>query len=284
MKLTRRKFLKIAGITAVTALASHYYLNNENMKKTPQKPGKILADIHSHLSKDNSIEDILKTLSYGLTGLTIWTDNRRIISYEDAIQYPNVNEIDKGFFAEITVGSSKGYFLKTQEISTDHHILAVACKKHIEKYSDARKVVEEIHKHNGLAILNHPYVITKEGFIPFRVGNAKDEIRIRELCEMVDEIEIFNAQNINPTLGIIIPNMKKANKKAKNLAKEFGFKGIAASDAHRVLEQSKISGIYLPEEHICLDSIKQNILSGNFERHEQYVSRWSFIKGMFLSK
>jgi len=101
------------------------------------------------------------------------------------------------------------------------------------------------------------------------------------LCKMVDEIEVFNAQNIN--LLPVVAWMKNANGKAKALAARHGFRGTAASDAHRLLSQVKISGIYLPFENLCMDAIKHYIKAGSFERHEQYVSRRSFLKGMFFS-
>lgn len=285
--MNRRKFLKIAGISlAVLAVGSHCCLNDEKMKRPPKKEGKILADLHSHLGRNNDLEDIAKTLSWGITGLAVWQtpkDNKKIFSYEDAVQLPNVREIDLGLFAEITVNGSKGYFAKVQEFESDFHILAIGCHKYLPRFRDARKAVEAIHASNGIAILNHPCSVYIGGLKKFRLSNEADDRKINELCGMVDEVEVFNAQNINPTLGIVIPNMKKSNEKAKAIAASKGFKGVASSDAHYVLKQSKIAGIYIPEDNLCIDAIKEHIKKGSFERHEQYVSRLSFIKGMMFS-
>lgn len=134
----------------------------------------------------------------------------------------------------------------------------------------------------GLAILNHPYVVsTGRKIIKYRLANEAEEKKLEELCKMVDEVEVFNAQNIN--LLPFVAWMKKANKKARLLAEQHGFRGTASSDAHRLLSQVRAAGIYLPFENICIDAIKEHIIKGNFERLENYVSRYSFLKGMFFS-
>lgn len=282
--MDRRRFLKIAGIGALAIGAGHCYLNDENMKKAPEKEGKILADMHSHLAKKSTLEGIAETLSWGITGLTTWYGNSTIISYNDAVQLPGVREIDLGLFAEIEVRGSRGYFAKTQEVEADFHILAVGCIRDLPNFDDSRKAVEAIHKYGGIAILNHPCTVATGGnrLIKYRVAEEKEIDKIKEICTMVDEVEVFNAQNINAVP--FAAWMKQSNRKAKEIAAEFGFKGVASSDAHRALSQSKVAGIYIPNENLCMDAIKRHIKAGNFERHEQYVSRWSFVDGMFLSK
>ena len=99
----------------------------------------------------------------------------------------------------------------------------------------------------------------------------------------VDEVEIFNAQCINPTLGLVVPNMKKANMRAEQLAVRYKFKGNVATDAHKRFEQVKLCGIYVDEEKLCIDKLKQDIKQGNFSNdYRRYVSRWSFVMGMFV--
>lgn len=287
--MDRRSFIKAAGISVIALAASSYcYLENEAMKKAPEIKGKVLADLHSHLSKNNKLEDIVKTLSWGVTGLTTRYGNDQLISYDIAMQIPGAREIDPRLFAEIPVGESKGYFIKTQEIEADFHILALGCQDDLPHFEDARKAVEAIHAAGGIAILNHPCTIAKRehGIIPFRTADEHDEEKIIELCDMVDEVEVFNAQNINAVP--VIAWMKRCNDKAKEIvAKRCMYnphKGIASSDAHRILSQSKVSGIYIPEESLCIESIKEYLWTGNFERYEQYVSRLSFLEGMFFSK
>jgi len=251
------------------------------MKKPPKKQGKIIADLHSHPSEENNLDGIINLLSWGLTGLAATNDESCILTYEDVLGLPTSKEIDKGLFAKFSFGGEKGYFVKTQEVMSNHHILAIGCKKYLPDYKDARKTVEEIHKQDGLAILNHPSVVSYSIWpIKYRLINENEEKRVKELCEMVDEIEVFNAQNIN--LIPVFAWMRKANKKAKELASEYNFKGIAASDAHLILEQVKTSGIYISEDNLSIDSLKDHIKNKNFDRFEQYVSHLSFLRGHFL--
>lgn len=252
------------------------------MKQPPEIKGRILADLHCHPSRNNSVEDIAEMLSWGITGLTASNGNKTYFTYDDAMQLPNVKEIDLGLFAGIEHNGREGYFARTQEINADFHVLALGCYNTLPSFTDARKSIEAIHKGGGLAILNHPYVLsTGRKIIKYRLANEAEERRLEELCEMADEVEVFNAQNIN--LLPVVAWMKNANRNAKALATKHGFHGTASSDAHRLLEQVKTAGVYLPSENLCMDSIKENIKKGNFERHEQYVSRRSFLKGMFFS-
>ena len=258
--------------------------------KQPQTPeGKIIADLHTHpadyLDKDETLEALC---SPGLVGLTHMNGNPRVLIYEKVLKgYSNaVKEIDRNQLAQIKNGNNIGYIARTQEIDCGlHHILAVGFEgDYLPDYKDARKAVEEIHKKQGIAILNHPYVTPQPKFVKYRYITSEEEIKVEELCEMIDEIEVFNAQSINPTLGIYVPNMKKSNDQAKKVASKYKFTGTAASDTHRALEQLKIAGIYIPKENLSIERIKDDVPSGNFEAYEQYVSRWSFLRGMFFLK
>ncbi len=255
------------------------------MKKAPEREGKIIADLHSHASEENDLNDIVTSLSWGITGLSVTNNGLGILSYEGALNLPHTREIDEGLFAELSLNGEKGYFVKTQEVKSDHHILAVGCKEYLDDYGDARKTVDEIHKQGGLAILNHPCIVSTGKNFPVRYRSIREneEKRVRELYGLVDEVEVFNAQCINPTFGIFVPNMKKVNKRAKELASEYGFKGTAASDAQFLLEQVKICGIYIPRDNLSIESLKDHIKNKNFERFEQYISRLSFLKGHLLS-
>jgi len=252
---------------------------------------RILADFHAHPANYHSQEETLGMLTRRcLIGLS-WLDYpgaKTILTYEQALGLPKVTEIDSGLLARIDNKHKTGYFIKTQELQPEQnivHLLALGCKKYISKELDAKEAIKTIHQQGGLAILNHPYVTVNRGsrIIPYRLINSEEEKEVEEISSLVDEIEVFNAQNINPTFGIVVPNMKKANELAQELTERQGKIGIAASDAHRRLEQIGITGIYLPEQDLCWESIRNNILTKNFERYEQYVSRWSFINGMFFS-
>ncbi len=253
------------------------------MKVPPEIEGKRLADLHCHPKRDYPAEGIAEMLSWGITGLAPFCRQHKFLSYEDALQLPNVREIDLGLFAEIEHNGQRGYFARAQEINADYHVLALGCYRMLPIFEDARIAVEAIHKEGGIAIVNHPYVVENKGhkIIRYRLANEIEEKRLEELCGMIDEIEVFNAQNIN--LFPVVAWMNNANEKAKKLAEKHGFKGTASSDAHRLIGQVKKAGIYLPSDDLCIDAVKEHIKNGNFERHEQYVSRCSFLKGMFFS-
>jgi len=284
--MKRRTFLKLMGAGALTTIGGGaLYLRDNDMIRPLKREGQVLADLHSHPANYKSLDETLEMLSSGLTGLAFIDCGaaNKILTYEQAIKLPGAEEVDSGLFAKITSNGKRGYFVKAQEILSDFHILVIGAKEKIPYFEDARKVVEEARKLNPALIqLNHPYVVANNHpIIKYRFINEEEERKVRELCQMVDQVEVFNAQNIN-TLVPGIPNMNLANYKAKILAEEFGFNGTASSDAHLRLEQVGISGIYLDEKNLNLDSLKEQVKRGNFERREQYVSRWSFGLGMFV--
>lgn len=244
---------------------------------------RILTDFHVHINKTIPPSALIDKLSNAVLGLAVLNRKRsHLLSYEEALDRLKsmdavVREIDPGIFAKFELGAAHGYILKVQEIISDHHVLAVGIKKDMPDYPDAREAVEEIHKQGGLAILPHPFIVEGK-LLTYRKINGKEKTRVRELCEMVDEIEAFNAQNIN--LFPIIAWMKHANVMAQILALEYGFRGIASSDSHHY-EQVKTSGIYLPNTVMSFSAIKEYIEDKNFIKKEKYISIPSFIKGIF---
>jgi len=282
MPVSRRRFLQLAGVGAA-GICSYSYLGS--MRRPPYIEGKVLADLHTHPDKESDLEDILELLSWGVTGLARVNNVDGFLTYDDALKLPKVKEIDKGVFAEISFNGSKGYFVKTQEVMSDYHILAVGCEGNpIQDHRDPRRTVEEIHNRGGLAILNHPYVARVNSWVRYRLINRYEEEKVRELCEMVDEVEVFNAQCINffPLFSFrFLPEILRfndANTKAKELASGYGFKGVASSDAHFLLDQVKIAGIYVLEDNLSIEALKYYIRTGNFDRYEKHASRWGIIR------
>lgn len=285
--MERRRFLIAAGALTLSGFGLERYFNNEPMHRAPVREGKVLADIHAHPSKYRNDKETLEMLLYpGIVGLTRYTIESHPLTYEEAVsRYSNLLiEVDKGKLAKFRHADS--YILRTQEVSSGKfHILAVGFDGgYFPFFGDARKAVDAIHKNNGIAVFNHPYLLPDRSFARYRVGGTEDEDLINEACAMVDEVEAFNAMCINPTLGILFPTMKEANKKADNLAKSFGFKGTVATDTHSSLDQPKVCGIYLEAKDICVEKIKYDIKHGNFDNdYRQYVSRKSFASG-FLKR
>lgn len=290
--LSRRQVLARIGLgTAAVVIPSKLYLDDEEMFYAPGRGNKIIADLHSHPANYKGDEETLEMLcSPGIVGLTYINNGRknRILTYEQVLSRFSglVEEVDKGNFARIK--GTSGYVMRTQEITGGtHHILAVGWEgnDYFPNYKDARKAVDEIHKKDGIAVLCHPYATPdrKAKIVKYRFLNIQEEEKMNELCEMVNEIEIFNAQCINPTLGIVVPNMKTANDLAERLALDCCFKGIVNTDAHLRLEQSKICGIHVDEKGLCAEKLKADISSKNFDNdYRKYVSRWSFAMGMFV--
>ncbi len=286
--MKRRMLLKLGLVSTVeVALISGgaLYLENEPMKRPPEKPGKIFLDLHAHPSKKNRKEDILKMLSWGITALTTNGYHNRILTYEKAITLPGVTEIDKGDFARIEYKGSTGYFLRAQELMSNHHILEIGLPqgRYLRLYNDSMKVAEIIKKEKCFMLLPHPYFIKrKDEFLGWGIVKGLEEKKIKELAEMADEVESFNASFIN--LMPIVAWFSEINDLNKKLAVKTGHKGFAASDAHRELEQVKVAGVYIPNDNLCLESIIHHIRTGNFENHERHISRASFIKGFWFSR
>lgn len=282
--LSRRGFLILGAIT-LASIGSYPYLNNEEMKNPPEIEGRILVDLHAHPSRQNSQRDLTSLLSSGVTGLTARNNSRRIFTYDDALQLPGVKEIDKGLFGSLSLGGRTGYFVRTQEVDSDFHILAVGCPKTIENYPDARRAIEEIRRQSGLAVLNHPYVNVELGYFRYpRLIRTEQEKRIRELCELVDEVEVFNASAINaiPFIADLSPANESARKLVNKLTQQgMPHVGIAVSDAHYRLEQVKIAGIYVPQEGLSIEALKDHIHKKRFDRFEQHISRLSILRGFF---
>jgi len=289
--VSRRKFLKRAGITtAVLTTSSYLYLDNEKMEQAPVLPGKVFCDLHSHPSNDYSIDDLMETLgSPGLTGLALkhWTEDKQdILTYEQALDLlpsSEIKEIDKGKVAHC----GQGYIARTQEILAGrHHLLAVGWNgDYFPDYQSIEKAVKDIHFRDGIAILNHPYAITGRKMLRLP-KSSEEESLIRKAYSLVDEVETHNSFCVN-----ILPyafDYRKMNENAETLRQtDFPhFKGTASSDCHHYLDQVKLAGIYIDQNRIetkGMAGIKEAILSGDFIRFGNaeegpYVSRYNLLK------
>ncbi|MBI2666707.1 hypothetical protein HYX13_03790 [Candidatus Woesearchaeota archaeon] len=286
--MNRRTFfeLSIAGlITACTG--SYFYLANEEMHSAPLRNEKVLCDLHAHPSSENDLTSILQMLgSSGLVGLAarVGKDNENILSYEKAVElvYRDYS------FKEITPGKlaqyDGGYFARTQEIVAGiHHLLAVGWDGDYFPYYDTlEEAVQKIHARNGIAILNHPFIVDEGKFI-MKLAQEQHLPAIRNAYQWIDEVEVHNASSID-LLPFFFP-MKSANSLARELADFYGHQGVAASDCHRDVRQVKRSGIYVQQrviEEEGMEGLKHAIAMGEFERFDAYVSRWSFFKGMLI--
>jgi hypothetical protein len=150
----------------------------------------------------------------------------------------------------------------------------LGCRQLLPDYRDARKTVEEIHKLGGKAIVAHPWL--KSNGKRFRFINEQEKMKIKELYDMADEVEGFNAQIIN--FIPVIAWVKEANYEAQKYAFLYGKMGISVSDAHFLYEQVKISGIYVPEENFEISALFHYLDNGDFCKYRQHVGWRSFLQ------
>ena len=197
------------GLTAAVALylalcsgCTSTYIR-DNVLKQAASEGKIVADLHVHPNKVNSLEEICETMSLGIIGLTringwengkIGKKNSTIFIYEDAAKLEGFKEIDKDRLGSFTYTGKDGkertgYVLRCQELIEDgvgdapgFHLLAVGCNSYVydikkddvevpleEKFS---RYVEAIHRRGGLAIYAHPYVLADDGVTLFILATS----------------------------------------------------------------------------------------------------------------
>jgi hypothetical protein len=259
---------------------AYEYMGDAHMKKpAARKNGKILVDLHVHLTKKCKEHELLEVLSQGVTGIAA-LNGKGYVRYEDVLELPGVKEIDKGLFAEVNYRGNTGYALKVQEVKAYHHILAVGIKDYLGRYGTPEQAAKAIKEQGGLSVFSHPGLIdSKGGILGWYID--EDEKGLAKVCKQVDAIEQFNAF-CNSFPPII--NFRKINKMAKQLAEKYGFIGIAVSDTHYRLDQPRTSGIYIDEKYLSAKGIKQAILTRDFKRVEKYISRASMIKGMLFEK
>ncbi len=294
-------FLDIAlGGTALAGIGSIFYLYNEPMTPAPTRPGKVLCDFHAHPCKKYAQEDLVGMLGspglVGLAGKFIDKSGEDILLYEEAVE---LCKKDAKFY-EVTTGQlakfREGYFARTQEIQAGlFHVLGIGfVGDYLQKYnpySSVADAVKAIHAQQGVAVLNHPFFLSKGGLI-VKPATNEEQVLIREGYRVADEVEVHNAYCINLIPGIV--NATAANQQAEQLLREFPTKkGMSGSDCHRRISQVKITGNYLDQKVIDnegIGGIKKAIVEGNFERHGRidnpyleraaYVDRATWIAGI----
>lgn len=179
---------------------------------------KIDLHIHSHHSYDSlsSLEKIAKTIAQkGLHGFAI-TDHDTTAGWKEARR---------------AAKKYKLLFVPGEEIKTKKNgrvvgdIIGIFLKKEI-KAREPKKVIEEIKKQGGIAIIPHPFHV----LTPFRGDIDEKSFKlvtpfrgnIENFKNLVDAIEVFNAR---------VP-LKSSDIKALFFARENNISEVAGSDAH----------------------------------------------------
>ncbi|MBW2987994.1 hypothetical protein DRJ48_01925 [Candidatus Woesearchaeota archaeon] len=253
------------------------------------KGGLLVTDLHNHPDKAVSIDYLVEICTHGIIGFSHHPVHARVMGFEEAIsalcdtieqnkRKDLCIEVLEPGLARITHDSTSGervgYAVNTQEVIAGmYHILAVGCPEILPKYTNPLEAVEAIHSYGGLAILNHPFWISKHYWFgelngPWSIENA-DGATVRafeQLCEKVDAIEVFNAQF---TLS------KRVNDMAKSIARDLGKPGVFCSDSHPKQYSEFTVGVYLdvPNSGLTIEYINESIARGEFEpSEERYVS------------
>jgi len=156
--------------------------------------------IHTKYSKCSSLKpkDIIRIAKKrGLNGIAVCDHN----TIKGALEVSRLNK-DNAF--EVIIG---------EEITTDKgEILGLYIKKEI-KPGDFFRVISDIRKQNGIAIVAHPYV---------SIGLARKKADVNAVIKKVDAIEGINARSL----------FKFENKKAQAKAKKENISVTAGSDSH----------------------------------------------------
>jgi predicted metal-dependent phosphoesterase TrpH len=165
-------------------------------------------DLHCHTGASfdclaSPVAVVRAAMSRGLTHLAI-TDHDRISGALEAVETapPGVT---------IIIG---------EEIkSIDGDILGIFLREAVPPGLSAAETVDAIREQGGLVGIPHPFD-GRRGF------GRKSGVALEEIADSVDWIEVYNARVLGGS----------ANEKAALFAHDHGLPGLAASDAHTVLE------------------------------------------------
>lgn len=157
------------------------------------------------------------------------------------------------------------YFLKGQELHRKAgHLTAIGYEGDLEFSEDnydVENAIREIHRQNGIVLLDHPFNTIAGG-----VGEEKTYYLFFEANDRADGIEAFNSQNFL--------FMKKYNKQAEKFCEKYDVQGIAVPDSHR--GDVDLACIYFPKHVIRVDSgrnfinsLKKAIREKTFFRHRK---------------
>ncbi len=263
--MNRRRCLALIGAGALVGVGGAVYLSQPTkMEKIPRSPHEFRAvfHIHTNLSGDNYLRDctleryIEKAFEEELDLLTI-TDKSEDLALDYLLALPSdfsykIQALG-GNVVVVEKGGKQLYFLRGIEYHSHSknlggHLLALGHTKRImnEARYTAHDLIKIIHDNSGLAVPAHPFAIeamgTKLGGMGLKLMEIKDE---------VDAVEVFNAQNICLIPGII--DARQFNYEAKAFADRHHLARICGVDCHRV-EDLGVCFMKFPRERVNLDN------------------------------
>lgn len=174
-------------------------------------PARAFLELHCHSSASfDSLASpaslVAKARRIGLTHLAI-TDHERI---------------DGALRARDLAGDDVVVIVGEEVRSADGDLIGLFLERAVPPGLSARETAAAIHDQGGIVGLPHPF----DGFRNSGGARADSgEGRLGELASLVDYVEVHNARAVGP-----------ANPQAAAFAARQGLPGVAASDAHSVME------------------------------------------------
>lgn len=209
------------------------------------------VDLHAHSSASfDSLADpsrmLARARTLGLTHLAI-TDHERVDGALRAVETAPTDIV-------VIVG---------EEVRTrDGDVIGLYLSRAVPPGLSATETVAAIHEQGGLAGLPHPF----DGFRSSGGSRASGmEDRLAELAAVIDYVEVHNSRAYG-----------SANPRAAGFAAQHGLPGVAASDAHSVMEVG-ISSTVLPGTFSTASELRDLLPSATLvtSRTSYYVRLWT---------
>jgi predicted metal-dependent phosphoesterase TrpH len=172
-------------------------------------PSRAFLELHCHSSASfDSLASparlVAKATRIGLTHLAI-TDHERI---------------DGALRARDLAGDDLRVIVGEEVKSADGDLIGLFLERAVPPGLPAAETAAAIHEQGGIVGLPHPF----DGF-RHSGGAGADGGRLEQLASLIDYVEIHNARAVG-----------SANPRAAEFAHRHGLPGVAASDAHSVME------------------------------------------------
>ncbi|MFH1510783.1 MAG: hypothetical protein ABIF10_03760 [Candidatus Woesearchaeota archaeon] len=305
--LTRRDFL---GNTALGMAAVASPRRSLSGSLPESSKGMLIADLHTHMPAKTSHDELFSAIAGGVVGITAKrtgdSADRKTLTYEDCfnlfINYREGNKfvyqvdgVDKNLMARVEKNGEHGFFLKTQEILSKFHVLAlfthdIGENNYLPTCTTTQKSIATIRGEGAKAVICHPYVVSAP--FMYRLISHEEFFDLENCCKLAGNIERHNAQCIDlvpyiPLVDHLVPDvlrMKRANLAASLLADKYHVSGLCASDA-RLPSQVRVAGTFVPDNFKSVSSLA-DLLGNNFDDSlhvKGYVDVLSWLQGNLLS-
>jgi predicted metal-dependent phosphoesterase TrpH len=161
---------------------------------------KTVFHVHTDYSHDSDtpVEALIAEARAGQVGCLTITDH-------DTIEGARVAAACAGPDIQIIVG---------EEVATaEGHLIGLFLREPIEPGLPARRTADLVHRQGGIVVVPHPFN---------RMFNCSLRDSVYDVIDLVDVVEVCNAQNLLPT----------PNRRARDLAERFRLPMLAGVDTH----------------------------------------------------